>query len=371
MSRTVRYALGASVAVLLTVGSAASAGAAASGVFGSTHHPGVGEVQRDPGVRRELAVGDVARRQVRRLRLRRARTSCRATPTAGRTSSSATASPGPTTRVSVAAGGGAGQRAQRPAVDLARRPLHRLLLRGDATSCRATPTARPTSSSATRVAGTTRRVSVASGGGAGQRRQRLPLDLRQRPADRLQLRRVEPRQRRRQRRRTTSSSATWRAGTTRRVSVSSTGAGGNGPSALPGDLGQRRRRRVRLRRDEPRPRRHQRQSRRVRPRPEHRTPPSSCRSEPGGEPADSLSAEPALSRDGRYVAFDSSASEPRPRRHQRLPGRLRPRPHRRHHPARVRVAQRHAQQQAEHGARHLGERAGRRVHLAAQRRRSA
>lgn len=97
------------------------------------------------------------------------------------------------------------------------------------------------------------------------------------------------------------------AGTTRRVSVSSTGAGGNGPSMfpaisgnggvvafvsdatnlVPGDTNGNRDVFVRVRST-------------------NTTQLVSVGA--GGEPADSLSAEPALSRDGRYVAFDSSAT---------------------------------------------------------------
>jgi Tol biopolymer transport system component len=97
------------------------------------------------------------------------------------------------------------------------------------------------------------------------------------------------------------------AATTRRVSVSSTGAGGNGPSIfpaisgngdvvafvsdatnlVPGDTNGSRDVFVRVRST-------------------NTTQLVSVGA--GGEPADSISAEPALSRDGRYVAFDSSAT---------------------------------------------------------------
>lgn len=97
------------------------------------------------------------------------------------------------------------------------------------------------------------------------------------------------------------------AGTTRRVSVSSSGAGGNGPSLFPaisgngnvvafvsdatnlvtGDTNGSRDVFIRIRSA-------------------NLTQVVSIGA--GGEPADNLSAEPAVSRDGRYVAFDSSAS---------------------------------------------------------------
>ncbi len=97
------------------------------------------------------------------------------------------------------------------------------------------------------------------------------------------------------------------AGTTSRVSVSSTGAGGNGPSIVPrisgngdvvafvsdaanlvpGDTNG---------------------SRDVFARVRSTNTTQLVSVGVGGAPADSLSADPALSRDGRYVAFDSSAS---------------------------------------------------------------
>jgi Tol biopolymer transport system component len=97
------------------------------------------------------------------------------------------------------------------------------------------------------------------------------------------------------------------AATTSRVSVSSTGAGGNGPSIspaisgdgdvvafvsdatnlVPGDTNG---------------------SRDVFARVRSTNTTQLVSVGAGGEPADSLSAEPALSRDGRYVAFDSSAT---------------------------------------------------------------
>jgi len=97
------------------------------------------------------------------------------------------------------------------------------------------------------------------------------------------------------------------AGTTRRVSVSSAGAGGNGPSSTPaisgnGDV-------VAFVSD----------ATNLAPGDTNGSPDVFARVRStnttqlvsvgaGGVPADSLSADPVLSRDGRYVAFDSSAT---------------------------------------------------------------
>ena len=157
-----------------------------------------------------------------------------------------------------------------------------------------------------RVAGTTTRVSVGSGGSQGNGRSDLPSisDNGRQVAfssaasnlvsgDGNGLQDIFVRD--------------LAAATTRRVSVSSTGAGGNGPSIfpaisgngdvvafvsdatnlVPGDTNGSRDVFVRVRST-------------------NTTQLVSVGA--GGEPADSISAEPALSRDGRYVAFDSSAT---------------------------------------------------------------
>ena len=98
--------------------------------------------------------------------------------------------------------------------------------------------------------------------------------------------------------------------TTTLVSRQSTGLGGAGGDEFSNflDLGRRPLRHLRLRRRQPEHRRRRRGRRRFRSRPavEHHDP-GLRQSGPGGAGADDVSSFPAVSPDGRYVAFQSSA----------------------------------------------------------------
>ena len=80
----------------------------------------------------------------------------------------------------------------------------------------------------------------------------------------------------------------------------------------------------------PRSRRHQQRRRRLRLRPPGRRRPSGSASGPGGAQGDRASAAPAISADGRFVAFQLRRHQPRPGRHQPAHRRVRPRPAARH-----------------------------------------
>ena len=123
-------------------------------------------------------------------------------------------------------------------------------------------------------------------------------------------------------------------GTTRRVSLGPGGVQGDGVSYRPGDLGGRAVRRLRLDRHQPGAGRHQRCDGRVRPR-------SRDRHDPPGEPGAGRrpgqweplwSLFPAISADGRFVAFVLGCHQPGAGRHQRLVRRVRPRPPDRYDP---------------------------------------
>ena len=164
----------------------------------------------------------------------------------------------------------------------------------------------------------------------------------------FELRRDEPRRRRHQRlqRRLRPRPPT---GTTERVSVATGGAQANGDSFEPGD--QRRRPLRRLRADatnlvagdtngvadvfvRDRRGRHDRAGQRRHAAAARRTAPA---------------ATPAISADGRYVAFDTAATNLVAGRHERRPRRLPPRPAGRHHGARQRRHQAGPEPQQLHG----------------------
>ena len=108
--------------------------------------------------------------------------------------------------------------------------------------------------------------------------------------------------------RPTSSSATARRARLVRISLGPGGVQGNGQQLRPGDLGGRALRRLLLVRHQPGAGRHQRHGRRVRPRPPDGHDPAG---EPraGRRPGQRAAASsPALSADGRFVAFGSDAS---------------------------------------------------------------
>lgn len=303
MNQTVRYALGASAVLALAFGPAVGAGAA-SGAFGSsTTRVSVKSNEAQvfaPSSQSQMSVdgrfiafvsdaqnlvtGDTNGKPDVFLRDRVA---------------------GTTTRVSVASGGGQGNgRSDLATISRGGRYVAFYseasnLVAGDSNG-RSDVFVRDV------VGGTTRRVSVTSGGGQANGDSAFPSI-----SDNGQLVAF-------------SSDATnlvsgdgnglldifvrdLAAGTTRRLSVSSTGAGGNGPSVfprisgngdvvtfvsdatnlVPGDTNGNRDVFVRVR--------------------------STSTTQlvsvgVGGAPADNLSDAPALSRDGRYVAFDSSAS---------------------------------------------------------------
>ena len=304
MTRTMRCALGAAAAAALMVGSATDAGAAAAGTFGSTTTrvsvksnetqvfapSSQSEMSRDGRYTafvsdaQNLVAGDTNGAPDVFVRDRVA---------------------GTTTRVSVATGGGQGNgRSDLPSISRDGRYVAFFseatnLVTGD-TNGRSDVFVRDL------VAGSTRRVSVTTGGGQANGDSEFPSisDNGQQVAfgsaasnlvsgDGNGLHDIFVRD--------------LTAGTTRRVSVSSSGAGGNGASLfpaisgngnvvafvsdatnlVPGDTNGNRDVFVRVRSA-------------------NLTQIVSIGA--GGEPADNLSAEPAVSRNGRYVAFDSSAS---------------------------------------------------------------
>jgi Tol biopolymer transport system component len=299
-----RCALGAAAAAALMVGSATDAGAAAAGTFGSTTTrvsvksnetqvfapSSQSEMSRDGRYTafvsdaQNLVAGDTNGAPDVFVRDRVA---------------------GTTTRVSVATGGGQGNgRSDLPSISRDGRYVAFFseatnLVTGD-TNGRSDVFVRDL------VAGSTRRVSVTTGGGQANGDSEFPSisDNGQQVAfgsaasnlvsgDGNGLHDIFVRD--------------LTAGTTRRVSVSSSGAGGNGASLfpaisgngnvvafvsdatnlVPGDTNGNRDVFVRVRSA-------------------NLTQIVSIGA--GGEPADNLSAEPAVSRNGRYVAFDSSAS---------------------------------------------------------------
>ena len=304
MTRTMRYALAASAAVALTVGSAAGAGATASGTFGSTTTrvsvksnetqvfapSSQSEMSLDGRYTafvsgaQNLVTGDTNGAQDVFVRDRLA---------------------GTTARVSVASGGGQGNgRSDLPSISRDGRyvaffSVATNLVTGD-TNGRSDVFVRDL------AAGTTRRVSVTTGGGQANGDSDFPSisDNGQQVAFGSAASNLVAGDGNGQHDIFVRDLA---AGTTRRVSVSSSGAGGNGPSLfpaisgdgnvvafvsdatnlVPGDTNGNRDVFVRVRST-------------------NRTQIVSVRA--GGGPADNLSAEPAVSRDGRYVAFDSSAS---------------------------------------------------------------
>ena len=144
--------------------------------------------------------------------------------------------------------------------------------------------------------------------GAGERRAPEALDLRRRPL--RGVRRATP---------PTSSPGTRTAssdvfvhdrqtGTTERVSVDSAGNQGNDDSCDPVDLRRRPLRGVRERRHQPRPGRHERRLRRLRPRPPDRRDRARQRRLGRGPGQRQRREYPSISADGRFVAFDSLAS---------------------------------------------------------------
>src|SRR5829696_1523572 len=304
MSHRMRYAVGASAAVVLMAGPVTGAGAVASGAFGSTTtrvSVKSNETQLfAPSSQSEMSLNG---RYV-------AFVSGSATVVAGDTNGKPDVFlrdrvAGTTRRVSLATGGGQGNgRSDLPSIS---RDGRYVAFYSEATNLVAGDTNGRTDVFVRDVVGgTTRRVSVATGGGQANGNSAFPAisdDGRQVAfgsaasnlvsGDGNGVQDIFVRD--------------LSAGTTRRVSVSSSGTGGNGHSLVPaisgngdvvafvseatnlvaGDTNGSRDVYVRIR---------------------GTSTTQLVSVGAGGVPANSLSAEPALSRDGRYVAFDSSAS---------------------------------------------------------------